>query len=338
MSENLAVHRPYVDGAADAGVSRRPNLLASVRIPPRSGPEMQDMVKNWNSKIFTHVTDLALPSQYAWREFRFDAHGYRLQNIIYAKHRSDAVTGISGRGDDGDPIVVHIVLSGWVRFEDAHHSITVEPGYMCVRDTRRKWRFWYGPGAVCQWLVIPRTRMSSSRTPKDPVMVACATPEARLLISYLDMLNDHDPSSLSVSGEAAMEEATISLLCGLISANVAHGIGGRAHVVVEAAKKIVDENLEKADLDPAVIANILDVSVRTLHRSFAAADDSVMSYVRRRRIEEAQMDIINGSAPANISDLAAKWHFSDSSHFIRQFKQIYGTTPAAYLRTLRVSR
>ncbi|WP_405770635.1 helix-turn-helix domain-containing protein [Actinacidiphila glaucinigra] len=324
--------------AVDSDAYRYPSLLASARIPHGSTREMQEMVRNWSSEILTHVTSLALPSQYAGRGFRFDAYGYRFENIIYAKHYSDAVNGISGKGEDGDPLVVHYVLSGWARFEDDRNVITVKPGQVCVRDSREKWRFWYGPGTVYRWLVVPRTRVTSVRIPRDPILVNGSTPEAKLLMSYLEMLKNHASSPISIWGRAAVEDAAISLLGGVISANAALGMDGRKHVLVEAAKKIANENLERCDLDPAAIAKILGVSVRTLHRSFAAADDSVMSYIRRRRIEEARRGMVNGDAPENISGLATKWHFSDSSHFIRQFKQVYGVTPAVYLRALAERR
>ncbi|MFF4211481.1 hypothetical protein ACFYZE_19410 [Streptomyces sp. NPDC001796] len=35
---------------------------------------------------------------------------------------------------------------------------------------------------------------------------------------------------------------------------------------------------------------------------------------------------------AKVSEIAARRHFSDASHFIRNFKSTYGATPAAYLR------
>ena len=31
--------------------------------------------------------------------------------------------------------------------------------------------------------------------------------------------------------------------------------------------------------------------------------------------------------PPSVTELAAHWHFSDSSHFIRAFKKQYGRTP-----------
>ncbi|TDD46016.1 AraC family transcriptional regulator [Nonomuraea terrae] len=43
------------------------------------------------------------------------------------------------------------------------------------------------------------------------------------------------------------------------------------------------------------------------------------------------------SRPA-VSELAARWHFTDGSHFTRTFKQRYGETPTQYARRTRAGR
>ncbi|MGW3248224.1 helix-turn-helix domain-containing protein [Streptomyces sp. NPDC001070] len=233
-------------------------------------------------------------------------------------------------------MVVYYVMSGQVQFEGENTKITIKPGEMCVRDSRKRWRFWYDPGTAYRWVTVPRSRVSSLQLNGGPLVATRSNPEVKLLIAYLEMIDNHTFSGISMSGKAAVADATIGLLRGVISANVAHGIAGRGDVLVMAAKKVIDENLGERDLSPDVVAQILGVSTRTLHRCFAASDGSVMSYVRRRRTEEAQREMINSSPLVSFGELAAKWHFSDASHFTRTFKKIYGTTPTAYLEKLRI--
>jgi AraC-like DNA-binding protein len=57
-----------------------------------------------------------------------------------------------------------------------------------------------------------------------------------------------------------------------------------------------------------------------------------MAFARRRRLQKAHGELMKLGSTASISEIAARWHFADSSHFIRHFKSFYGTTPAAYLR------
>ncbi|MDX3075385.1 helix-turn-helix domain-containing protein [Streptomyces sp. MI02-7b] len=321
--------------AGEYGVSHHSHLLASARIPPGPAPEMQRLARAWSSNILNHVTNLTLSPQSLWRGFRFDAHGQRFNDVVHAEHRSGAVSGTSGNGDESDPVVVHYVLSGQVQFEGENSKITINPGEMCVRDSRKRWRFWYDPGTAYRWVTVPRSRVSPLQLSGGPLVATRSNPEVKLLIAYLEMVNDHASSVISMSGKAAVADATIGLLRGVISANAAQGITDRGDVLVIAAKKVIDENLEERDLSPLMVAQILGVSTRTLHRCFTAGDDSVMSYVRRRRTEEAQREIIESSATVSFGELAAKWHFSDASHFTRTFKKMYGTTPTAYLEKLR---
>lgn len=108
---------------------------------------------------------------------------------------------------------------------------------------------------------------------------------------------------------------------------------GYPNVVLAAARAFIEEHLDDPDLTPPTVAGALHVSVRTLHRTFSDADDSVMAYVRRQRLRRARAHLLQPRA--RVAEVAARWQFSDTSHFIRQFKTIYGVTPAAFVREER---
>ncbi|MQY24184.1 Transcriptional activator FeaR [Nocardia sp. RB20] len=71
---------------------------------------------------------------------------------------------------------------------------------------------------------------------------------------------------------------------------------------------------------------------RTLHRAFAQLEESVAAYIRRRRLEQARLDLTTSRGRPNVAEVGARWHFADSSHFIRAFKKQYGETPAQFAR------
>ncbi|WP_243869108.1 helix-turn-helix domain-containing protein [Streptomyces liangshanensis] len=105
--------------------------------------------------------------------------------------------------------------------------------------------------------------------------------------------------------------------------------------ILRQAMNVVEMNLDNPDLSPALVARTVGVSLRTLHREFSALGDSLMSFARRRRLQRAYADLAQVRDGVAISDVAARWCFSDASHFIKTFRSVYGTTPAAYLRTLK---
>lgn len=57
-----------------------------------------------------------------------------------------------------------------------------------------------------------------------------------------------------------------------------------------------------------------------------------MEHVRQRRLARARADLL--STDWTVSAIAARWHFHDSSHFIRAHKKRYGETPNTLRRTV----
>ncbi|MER7184432.1 helix-turn-helix domain-containing protein [Streptomyces hyaluromycini] len=68
------------------------------------------------------------------------------------------------------------------------------------------------------------------------------------------------------------------------------------------------------------------VSVRTLHRAFADGE-SVMAYVRRRRLESARRELDHPGGTYTVADVASRWQFADPSHFRRAYRNTYGQPP-----------
>ncbi|NGO08282.1 helix-turn-helix domain-containing protein [Streptomyces sp. HC44] len=106
-----------------------------------------------------------------------------------------------------------------------------------------------------------------------------------------------------------------------------------APALTRAAKDLANSHLPDPELSPAMLARELNISVRTLQRAFATVGESVTTYIRHRRLEEARLALTAPSGRWSISELAAHWQFADSSHFIRAFKKHYGQTPTEYARS-----
>jgi AraC-like DNA-binding protein len=317
--------------------SQRARMLKSLRIPPRPMPQAQQILHRWSrSHLFPHVADLNLSPYSGERSFRFDAYGYHLGDTIYVNQYCDAVSGLTGAGRDRGSVVAHFVLSGSIGFESGAHSVTVRPGQMCVRDIGNQ-RFWVGPGTVTRWMMVPRPLVVSQlRHEKilSPTVVSNSSPEAKFLIAYLEAVKAQDHKLLTYAGTRAIEQAAVTLLSGVIAGISRQDARELQNATLQAARRFIDLKVADQELTPASIAHGIGVSLRTLHRSFAAVDESVMGYLRGRRLQEAHAELLRSGGAVKVAELAAKWKFSDSSHFIRQFKEAYGTTPAAYLRNL----
>jgi AraC family transcriptional regulator, positive regulator of tynA and feaB len=212
-------------------------------------------------------------------------------------------------------------------------TFSIGPGQLAVRDTARPWRFWSAHATVTRWLLVPRAVLLGHRHGALPAChVADDSPDVRFLVSYLEMLTG--TVALSDEGARAAQDATLSLLAGVLAGRPGAEAHEHARATVVLARRFIDRHLRDRDVTPAMLARQLGVSPRTLHRSFSSEGDSVMGYVRRRRLHEARRELVTAGASARVADVAARWRFADSSHFTRQFRGTYGTTPAAFLRSL----
>ncbi|MFI5841481.1 helix-turn-helix domain-containing protein [Catenuloplanes sp. NPDC051500] len=161
-----------------------------------------------------------------------------------------------------------------------------------------------------------------------PITGPATAPEARLLLAHASLLHD-TIDDLTDAGVDAARNALIELARGVVHRYVDGDEPALAPALAGAARALADRWLTRAGLTPTVLARELHVSVRTLSRAFAATGEPATAYIRRRRLEEARAALTGGRS---VSEVAARWQFADSSHFIRAFRARYGRSPARYAR------
>lgn len=93
----------------------------------------------------------------------------------------------------------------------------------------------------------------------------------------------------------------------------------------------IQKNLGDYRLSPATIAAAHCISLRTLHRLFAAQNTTVAAWIRRQRLERCARDLMRpGSEREPIHATAVRWGFSDAAVFTRAFRAAYGVSPREY--------
>jgi AraC family transcriptional activator of tynA and feaB len=218
---------------------------------------------------------------------------------------------------------------------------------------RGSWTLRYGSGEVALdagrfmlrhstgligYKMVPRTSGLTVGLPAEIVREASGSiigsvtaPEMRLLLVHASLLHD-TIGELTEAGITAARSALIELVRGVVRCYVDGAEPTLARALVRAARELADQRLAHPELTPGMLARELNVSVRTLSRAFASTSESVGAYVRRRRLEEARRELAAGYT---VTQVAARWQFADSSHFIRVFRKRYGHTPTEYSRSLR---
>jgi AraC-like DNA-binding protein len=98
----------------------------------------------------------------------------------------------------------------------------------------------------------------------------------------------------------------------------------------------VRAHLADPALRPAEVAADAQISVRHLHRLFARSGITVSDWIRERRLQACRQDLSNPRLyDQSITDIAFSWGFSDSAHFSRSFKKMFGVSPRQFRSTGR---
>lgn len=98
----------------------------------------------------------------------------------------------------------------------------------------------------------------------------------------------------------------------------------------------IEKHLPESDLSPTMIATANGISVRHLHRVFAAKGCTVAEWIRERRLERCRTDLADPLlVDGSITDIAFSWGFSDSAHFSHCFRNEFGVSPRQFRSNVR---
>src|SRR5262249_1075265 len=239
---------------------------------------------------------------------------------------SDAIAGRSGGPVDhmADRVIAHLTVRGEWRFASARDKFTVGAGQLFVRNNEMPWDFEIDSGTKTLLLLLPAEDVRRSLPSRQAFMVEQDTPAARLLLGHVQAWAGLS-RNLSPPAARSARAAGLELFRGLWNDQVIDDEELSTALARAAMGCIEDRLLTDPDLGPGAIAASLHVSVRTLYRAFANERASVMGYVQERRLERARAELLSSSS--TVSEIAARWHFTDSSHFIKSYKKRFGDSP-----------
>lgn len=109
--------------------------------------------------------------------------------------------------------------------------------------------------------------------------------------------------------------------------NVSPETVGQAHAI--RIRRYILRNLQDSDMTPRCIAEANGISLRYLHQLFEDSGSTVSEWIKERRLERSREDLLQTYQP-NVTEIAFRWGFNDSSHFSRCFKARFGVSPRDY--------
>lgn len=271
-------------------------------------------------------------------DFRISVQAVSARDVVIADVYSASYVGATMPDHDTDGwVLLHRMRRGSWRFgqpDGQREDITVGAGSLILRHDGPAALFDLAGGSTADVVFLPAPAVPPL-TGGQPFLGSANWPEARVLMAHAQIVRE-TARDLSPSGLRAARDALIELAAGIMRRELDDTEPALAPALARAAMQLADRQLADAGLSPAALAAQLHVSVRTLHRAFAASGQTAAGYIRRRRLEQARTDL---DAPPRhrpgVTEVAARYHFADSSHFARLFKAQYGQAPAEFARTAR---
>ncbi len=248
---------------------------------------------------------------------------------------SGPVSGRRGRrqiaGSPAEYIGALFVLDGGEVLQFGRSEITLTAGMAVIWDSTVAGRFAVPAHIRKRTLFVPRERLGDLGRDAGRVVGAVLPdgPGTRLLRDFLDAaletVGEQDEASPTSS---AAVTATLELLAGAVDAGQALPDGDRERRWL-AVRDLIEERLADPALVPMAIAHATGMSLRSLYELFAARDETVAGYVRRRRLVRARAELERARREITVAEVGQRWGFADQGTFTRAFRAHYGVTPGS---------
>ncbi|MFG1604839.1 helix-turn-helix domain-containing protein [Actinoplanes sp. NPDC049265] len=260
---------------------------------------------------------------------RVRGRAYRVGDAVVTDFATATPVRVDATFPDTADLRLYVVHRGSYVLRHARESVPVAAGQFLLHRSTGLTGYEVAAGTEARVIGLPAGALATGARVTGPAAAA----EVRLLLGHADLMRA-GLADLSDAGVRAGRDALVELVRGVAQRFLDDREPRLTASLVQTARALADRLLTEPELTPAMLARRLSVSVRTLHRAFAATGEPVATYIRRRRLEAAH-DALLAPGGWSVSAVAAHWQFADSSHFSRAFRRHYGQTPARYARDRR---
>jgi AraC-like DNA-binding protein len=230
-----------------------------------------------------------------------------------------------------------LVRRGNVRVRHAGQEAVLEQGDFALLDDALPYRMEFdepnqslhvsiAPSAIKLYLPAP-ARVCGFRMPADRPLNRVA---GTMLVALWTEIENGD---LRPAQRPALARSFLQVIAASYAVDHACAIDRSVTAAARRTeiKQYIETHLRSPDLTPTTIAAALGLSARYVRLLFAEEGDSVMAYLKRRRLEECAFELAQPQwSGRSITATAADWGFRSVTHFTRAFKAAYGATPSAY--------
>lgn len=254
------------------------------------------------------------------------------------KSRTSAVTYTHGVGQlrsaSHDDFICMLVIAGAGVFEINGSKRDFGQGDLLFYDSLQLYTLYFPQGTTTITLRIPRP-MILSRVPQADGQMALRMEAERPMVRVMSGLLKGIAELDGYPDPAHCREAeapVLDVLC--LAVRESYGETRRASPgqgrLLSRIKSDLIHHLGESELSIRHIAEMYDVSPRTLNRLFSAEGTTVMRWVWEQRLLASYRALSDGSV-RQVTEAAYVFGFKDVSHFTRAFKREFQLAPSSLL-------
>jgi AraC-like DNA-binding protein len=234
-----------------------------------------------------------------------------------------------------DEYFLALQLRGRTEGRQDGRQVTLRAGELALFDSTRPYALEFRGGDSFEHVIyrIPRAALDArgdalGRATGIRVAAQCA--EGKLASRYLVTLARSAPP-LRDGAAYGLSASALDLLALALDSAAGARVARGARPALARIKQQARARLGDPELCPAGVAAASYVSVRQLHRLFAAEGVTFGGFVREARLSRCREDLADPRlAEHPIAEVAARNGYRSAAHFTRTFSARYGITPREF--------
>jgi AraC-like DNA-binding protein len=245
-----------------------------------------------------------------------------------------ACIGRERDASDGENLAVKVMTRGRTRIEQGRGHAELGPADLVLLDPTRTLRF-ESTAAAHVTILVPRRELRIRPAQIDRLIGeridGSYGPGA--LVSVLARQSARSVTGFREAEALRSAAAVIELIAVALEARLGDEQPAPDEWLRNRIVGYIEARLADPGLSPPGIAAAHHISVRQLHKLFEDQPLTIAALIRRRRLERCRAELTGGGR--TVSAVAARWGFSDPTHFSKLFKTTYGYNARALITSNR---